>query len=253
MLAGIKEILLISTPRDLPQFQNLLQDGKQWGIHISYVEQAKPNGLAEAFILGEKFIDNEPCALILGDNIFYGHDFVDHLKNGVKHQSGATVFAYAVNDPERYGVIEFDENMQALSLQEKPKNPRSRYAVTGLYFYDKQVVELAKSVRPSARGELEITDLNRLYLEKNQLQVEVLGRGLAWLDTGTHESLLDAAHYIHTLEKRQGVKIACPEEVAWRLGWISDDQLVALAHDLEKSGYGAYLLELLKIGDKRWR
>jgi glucose-1-phosphate thymidylyltransferase len=246
LLAGIREILVISTPQDTPRFEQLLGDGSQWGIRIAYAVQPSPDGLAQAFLIGEQFLDGAPSALVLGDNIFYGHDFATLLQNASQQSSGATVFAYAVNDPERYGVVEFDAQGRAISLEEKPKAPKSRYAVTGLYFYDNQVVELAKKVKPSARGELEITDLNRMYLEKNQLDVQTMGRGYAWLDTGTHESMMEASQFIYTIENRQGLKVAAPEEVVWRHGWIDDAQLEALAKPLAKSGYGQYLLRLLK-------
>ncbi|CAM8667900.1 RfbA dTDP-glucose pyrophosphorylase [Comamonadaceae bacterium] len=246
LLAGIKEVLVISTPQDTPRFEQLLGDGSQWGIHIEYAVQPSPDGLAQAFLIGEAFLDGAPSALVLGDNIFYGHDFAGLLQNATTQTKGATVFAYAVNDPERYGVVEFDEEGKAISLEEKPKTPKSRYAVTGLYFYDADVVKMAKQVKPSARGELEITDLNRMYLERGALDVQTMGRGYAWLDTGTHESMLEASQFIHTIENRQGLKVACPEEIAWRSGWIDDVRLQALAQPLAKSGYGQYLLRLLK-------
>jgi glucose-1-phosphate thymidylyltransferase len=245
LLAGIREVLVISTPQDTPRFAQLLGDGAQWGLKISYAVQPSPDGLAQAFLIGEKFLDGAPSALVLGDNIFYGHDFAGLLHNAHHQTQGATVFAYAVQDPERYGVVEFDAKGRAISLEEKPKAPKSRYAVTGLYFYDDQVVELAKRVKPSARGELEITDLNRMYLEQGTLDVQTMGRGYAWLDTGTHESMLEASQFIYTIEKRQGLKVAAPEEIVWRHGWIDDAQLRALAHPLAKSGYGQYLLRLL--------
>jgi len=246
MLAGVREILVISTPQDTPRFEQLLGDGKRWGLSLSYAVQPHPGGLAQAFLIGESFVGGEPCALVLGDNLFFGHDLQARLKSAAERSRGATVFAYPVKDPERYGVVEFDATGRAIGLEEKPAQPRSRYAVTGLYFYDRQVVSLAKSLEPSPRGELEITDLNALYLGKGELHVEVMGRGDAWLDTGTHDSLLDAAQFIQTLERRQGLRISCPEEVAWRNGWISDAQLEALARPLAKSGYGEYLLDILK-------
>ena len=246
MLAGLRDILIISTPQDTPRFEQLLGDGHQWGLRIEYAIQPSPDGLAQAFLIGENFIGTDRCALILGDNIFYGHDLIKFLRSAAEREHGATVFAYPVKDPERYGVVEFDNAGRAISIEEKPRKPRSRYAVTGLYFYDNDVIEIARHLRPSARGELEITDVNRTYLEQGQLNVENLGRGMAWLDTGTHESLLDAASYIETIEKRQGLKIACPEEVAWRLGYIDDTQLEALAKPLTKNGYGQYLMQLLE-------
>ena len=244
MLAGNCDILIISTPQDTPRFEQLLGDGSQWGIHLQYAVQPSPDGLAQAFIIGEDFIGNHPSALVLGDNLFYGHDMHLLLGNAMQRQQGASVFAYHVQDPERYGVAEFDAQGKVLSLEEKPKAPKSNYAVTGLYFYDNQVVELAKSLAPSPRGELEITDLNRLYLEQGQLNVEIMGRGYAWLDTGTHDSLLEAGQFIATLEHRQGLKIACPEEIAWRSQWINTEQLQRLAKPLAKNGYGQYLLRI---------
>jgi glucose-1-phosphate thymidylyltransferase len=246
MLAGIREILLISTPEDIPRFQHLLGDGSQWGLSLQYAVQAKPEGLAQAFLIGRDFIGGAPSALVLGDNLFYGHDFASQLQSATASDTGATVFAYAVSDPERYGVVEFDTERRAVSIEEKPERPKSHYAVTGLYFYDAQVCDIAASIKPSARGELEITDINRRYLEQGQLQVEIMGRGMAWLDTGTHESLLEAGQFIAALEKRQGLKVACPEEVAWRNRWISDAQLARLAEPLAKSGYGRYLQGLLQ-------
>ena len=246
LLAGLRDILIISTPQDTPRFEQLLGDGHPWGINLSYAVQPSPDGLAQAFLIGESFLGDDLSALVLGDNIFYGHDFAGLLKNATERTAGATVFAYAVNDPERYGVVEFDNQGRAISLEEKPAAPKSRYAVTGLYFYDRQVVELAKSIKPSARGELEITDINRLYLQQGTLDVETMGRGYAWLDTGTHESMLEASQFIQTIERRQGLKVAAPEEIVWRNGWIDDEQLARLAQPLGKSGYGAYLLGLLQ-------
>ncbi len=246
MLAGIREVLIISTPQDTPRFEQLLGDGRQWGMDLQYAVQPSPDGLAQAFVIGEKFLGDSPSALVLGDNIFYGHDFHHLLGSAMTRNDGASVFAYHVHDPERYGVAEFDANGKVLSLEEKPKNPKSNYAVTGLYFYDNQVVGLAKALKPSPRGELEITDLNRLYLEKDQLNVEIMGRGYAWLDTGTHESLLEASQFIATLENRQGLKVACPEEIAYRQHWIDAAQLEKLAQPLTKNGYGQYLLRILK-------
>ena len=246
MLAGIRDILIISTPQDTPRFEQLLGNGTQWGLNISYAIQPSPDGLAQAFIIGEKFINGCPSALVLGDNIFYGHDFPKLLENALARSTGATVFAYHVQDPERYGVVEFNAAGKAVSLEEKPVQPKSNYAVTGLYFYDEHVVSLAKSLKPSKRGELEITDLNRLYLERNTLGVEIMGRGFAWLDTGTHESLLEASHFIATLEHRQGLKIACPEEIAFNKKWIDRAQLEKLAAPMLKNGYGRYLMQVLK-------
>jgi glucose-1-phosphate thymidylyltransferase len=246
MLAGIREILVISTPQDTPRFAQLLGDGSPWGMRFEYAVQPSPEGLAQAFILGADFVRGVPSALVLGDNIFYGHELHGLLRSADERRDGATIFAYAVNDPERYGVVDFDAQRRVVSIEEKPAQPKSRYAVTGLYFYDTDVVELARSVRPSARGELEITDLNRLYLEQGNLAVEIMGRGFAWLDTGTHESLLDAGQFIATIEKRQGLKIACPEEVAWRQGWIDDAQLERCATALGKSTYGDYVRTLLR-------
>ena len=245
MLAGIRDILIISTPQDTPRFEQLLGDGSQWGLNLQYAVQPSPDGLAQAFLIGERFLNGAPSALVLGDNIFYGHDFHELLANANARTEGASVFAYHVHDPERYGVAEFDAQGRVLSLEEKPQAPKSNYAVTGLYFYDAQVVELAKGLQPSPRGELEITDLNRLYLEQGLLQVEIMGRGYAWLDTGTHESLLEAGQFIATLENRQGLKIACPEEIAWRHRWVDAAQLERLAQPLTKNGYGKYLMRIL--------
>ena len=246
MLAGIREILIISTPQDTPRFRDLLGDGSQWGIEISYAVQPSPDGLAQAFIIGREFVGNNPSALILGDNIYYGHDLDSQLREANERTEGATVFAYHVLDPERYGVVEFRDGMRAVSIEEKPKQPKSNYAVTGLYFYDSQVCDIAASIKPSARGELEITDVNRTYLERGALSVEVMGRGMAWLDTGTHESLLDASQFIATLEKRQGLKIAVPEEIAYRKGYIDAAAVERLAEPLKKNGYGQYLLRVLR-------
>lgn len=246
MFAGIREILVISTPQDTPRFEQLLGSGEQWGLKLSYAVQPNPEGLAQAFIIGEDFLGGSPAALVLGDNIFYGHDLHELLESAMARQEGATIFTYHVNDPQRYGVAEFDKEGKVISLEEKPARPKSKYAVTGLYFYDNHVVELARQIKPSARGELEITDLNRLYLERDALVVEIMGRGYAWLDTGTHESLLEAGQYVATLEKRQGLKVACPEEVAWRRGWIDNQKLEQLAQPLAKNGYGRYLLGLLE-------
>jgi glucose-1-phosphate thymidylyltransferase len=248
LLAGLREILVISTPQDTPRFAELLGDGAAWGVDIRYAVQPKPEGLAQAFIIGADFVGDGPSVLVLGDNIFYGHGLVDRLRAAGRQTSGATVFAYPVADPERYGVVEFDAGGRARSIEEKPKDPKSRFAVTGLYFYDPQVVEIARTMKPSARGELEITDVNRVYLERNQLDVQVMGRGDAWLDTGTHDSLLEAGQFIQSLEKRQGLKISCPEEIVWRNGWIDDAQLERLAAPLAKSGYGRYLLDLREEG-----
>jgi glucose-1-phosphate thymidylyltransferase len=246
MLAGIREILIISTPEDTPRFRQLLGTGEQWGLSLTYAVQPSPDGLAQAFLIGKEFLAGEGCCLVLGDNIFYGHDFATILRDAASHPEGATVFAYAVQDPERYGVVEFDDQRRAISLEEKPAKPKSRYAVTGIYFYDPQVVGIAEGLKPSPRGELEITDVNRWYLERGQLRTEVLGRGMAWLDTGTHDSLLEAATFISTIERRQGLKVACPEEIAYRLGYIDDAQLKVLAGKIAKSTYGQYLLRMLE-------
>ena len=246
LLAGIRDILVISTPQDTPRFTQLLGDGRQWGINIQYAVQPSPDGLAQAFIIGADFIAGDPSALVLGDNIFYGHELAEDLRDAAQRKVGATVFAYPVQDPERYGVVEFDANRRAISLEEKPARPKSRYAVTGLYFYDDQVVDIARSLKPSARGELEITDVNRRYLDMGSLEVQVMGRGHAWLDTGTHESLIEASMYIQTIEKRQGLKVACPEEIVFRMGHIDAEQLRRLAVPLAKNGYGQYLLQILE-------
>ena len=246
MLAGIREILVISTPEDVPKFQVLLHDGSQIGIHIQYRVQPKPEGIAQAFLLAEEFLAGSPCALVLGDNIFYGHDLVKDLREAASHIDGARVFAYPVHDPERYGVVEFDANGRALSIEEKPKHPKSRYAVTGLYFYDADVVTIARSLKPSARGELEITDVNKAYLKNGKLEVVVMGRGMAWLDTGTHESLMEAALYIQAIEKRQGLMVACPEEIAYRSGYITAAQVEKIGSAMKNSSYGSYLLQLMK-------
>ena len=245
MLAGIRDILIISTPQDTPRFSQLLGDGSRWGLNIAYAVQDSPDGLAQAFIIGQDFIGNDPCALVLGDNIYHGHQFNELLHSAMQRETGASVFAYHVKDPERYGVVEFDKQGKAISLEEKPLQPKSNYAVTGLYFYDQQVVDIAKSIKPSARGELEITDINRIYMERGEMSVEIMGRGYAWLDTGTHQSLLEASLFIATLEHRQGLKVACPEEVAFRQKWISAEQLEALAEPLCKNDYGHYLKRLL--------
>jgi glucose-1-phosphate thymidylyltransferase len=246
MLAGIRDFLIISTPQDIPRFEQLLKDGAEWGLNISYAVQPRPEGIAQAFIIAEQFIGSDSCALILGDNIFYGHELSSDLQNAARKQAGATVFAYPVQDPERYGVVEFDASKKAVSIEEKPKNPKSRYAVTGLYFYDNQVAAVAKSLKPSARGELEITDVNKTYLGQGRLDVMIMGRGIAWLDTGTHESLLEASLFIETIEKRQGLKIACPEEIAYRMGYIAAGQLEKLAGRMSNNGYGKYLLGVLQ-------
>ncbi|MHB1959338.1 MAG: glucose-1-phosphate thymidylyltransferase RfbA [Acidobacteriaceae bacterium] len=246
MLAGIRDVLIISTPEDTPRFEALLGNGEQWGLKFEYAVQPQPGGLAQAFLIGERFVDGQRSALVLGDNIFYGHDLSGMLQRAAQREDGATVFAYPVQDPERYGVVEFDGNRRAISIEEKPQQPKSRFAVTGVYFYDRQVVDVAKSLKPSARGELEITDVNRWYLERGQLHVEVLGRGFAWLDTGTQDSLIEAATFIQTIEKRQGLKVACPEEIAYHLGYINAAQMERLAAKLGKSGYGNYLLQVLR-------
>ncbi len=246
MMAGMRDVLIISTPQDTPRFEQLLGDGSQWGMNLSYCVQPSPDGLAQAFILGEQHVGNNPSALILGDNLYYGHDFSTLLKRADVQTSGASVFAYHVTDPERYGVVEFDANGKALSIEEKPAKPKSRYAVTGLYFYDNQVVDIAKSIQPSARGELEITSVNEVYLKQGQLNVEIMGRGYAWLDTGTHDSLIEAAQFIQTIEHRQGFKVACPEEIAYRNGWVNAIELEKLAQPYLKTGYGQYLIDLLK-------
>lgn len=250
MLAGIRDVLVITTPQESSLFQKLLRDGKQWGINITYAVQPKPQGLAQAFIIGEKFINGEGCALVLGDNIFYGRGLTKLLAEAMAQKSGATVFGYPVDDPERYGVVEFDEAGRAVSIEEKPKVPKSNFAVVGLYFYDSRVTEIAKSLRPSPRGELEITDVNKVYLAEKQLKVEIFGRGFTWLDTGTHDSLLDAADYVRIVQQRQGLMISCPEEIAWRRGWIDDAHLEKLALPLEKTHYGKYLIKQLKTGKK---
>jgi glucose-1-phosphate thymidylyltransferase len=246
MLAGIRDILIISTPQDTPRFEQLLGDGGRWGLNLSYAVQPSPDGLAQAFIIGREFVGNDAVTLVLGDNIFYGHEFGDDLQAAAQRADGATVFAYPVHDPERYGVVEFDAQGRAISLEEKPKQPKSRYAVTGLYFYDNQVLDIAATLKPSPRGELEITDVNRIYLERRALDVVVMGRGHAWLDTGTHESLIEASLFISTIERRQGLKVSCPEEIAWRMGWIDSAALAALAQPLAKNSYGQYLLDVLR-------
>lgn len=248
MMAGLKDILIISTPQDTPRFQQLLGDGSEWGLNLEYAVQPSPDGLAQAFIIGKNFIGNDHSALVLGDNIFYGHDLTTQLQTASQQESGATVFAYHVHDPERYGVVAFDKNGVATSLEEKPAKPQSNYAVTGLYFYDNQVVDMAANLKPSPRGELEITDINKLYLNKQQLSVEIMGRGYAWLDTGTHESLIEASNFIQTIENRQGLKVCCPEEIAFRNGYINAEQLEKLAKPLAKNGYGQYLMRLLNDG-----
>ena len=246
MLAGIKDILIISTPEDTHRFERILGDGSQWGINLSYKIQPSPDGLAQAFILGEEFIDGDPCTLILGDNLFFGHGLQSMLQDAMDNESGASVFAYPVSDPENFGVVAFDAEGKATSIEEKPKQPKSRFAVTGLYFYDSDVVEIAKNIKPSGRGELEITDLNKVYLERGDLIVNRMGRGMAWLDTGTHDALLEASHFIQTLEKRQGLKVACPEEISWQMGWIDEAQVLKLAEPLKKGGYGSYLVSMLE-------
>ena len=245
MLAGIREILIISTPEDTHRFERILGDGSQWGINLSYKIQPSPDGLAQAFILGEEFIAGDPCTLILGDNLFFGHGLQPMLQEAMDIDSGASVFAYPVSDPENFGVVAFDDDGKATSIEEKPKEPKSRFAVTGLYFYDRDVVEIAKSIKPSDRGELEITDLNKVYLERGDLKVNRMGRGMAWLDTGTHDALLEASHFIQTLEKRQGLKVACPEEISWQMGWIDEEQVLKLAEPLKKGGYWSYLVSML--------
>ena len=245
MLSGIRDVLVISTPQDTPRYAELLGDGSRWGMNIQYALQPSPDGLAQAFIIGKDFVNNNPSALVLGDNIFYGHDLVNQLQNASKIETGASVFAYHVNEPERYGIVAFDEKQRAISIEEKPKLPKSNFAVTGLYFYDKEVCNIAKDIKPSDRGELEITDVNRHYLKQGQLNVEIMGRGYAWLDTGTHDSLLEAASFIATLQKRQGLQVACPEEIAFRQGWINSEQLAALVEPMKKNNYGQYLLRLL--------
>jgi glucose-1-phosphate thymidylyltransferase len=247
MLAGIREILIISTPQDTPRFEQMLGDGKRWGIRIEYAVQPSPDGLAQAFIIGEKFLDGAPSALVLGDNVFFGSGFTGLLQAASARKEGATVFAYPVSNPESFGVVAFDKDGRATSIEEKPKAPKSRYAVTGLYFYDSDVVNVAKSIKPSPRGELEITDVNNVYLQRNALDVQMMARGMAWLDTGTHDSMMEAAHFIQTLEKRQGLKVGCPEEIAWRMGWVDDAQLKQRAAPLAKSGYGRYLMDLMEL------
>lgn len=246
MLSGIRKVLVITTPQDSPFFSQLLGDGSQWGIHIQYAVQPSPDGLAQAFVIGREFIGSDGCALVLGDNIFYGHSLVESMQRAAKYDTGATIFAYQIKDPKSYGVVEFDPKGKAISLEEKPANPKSNYAVTGLYYYDNQVVDIAANLKPSARGELEITDVNKAYLQQGTLRVETLGRGYAWLDTGTHEDLLKASQFVQTVEERQGLKIACPEEIAYRMGFISDDQVLTLAEPLKKNGYGQYLINLVK-------